>query len=76
MAVFSGYWPDLAQNSSDLVEINEVETGLKGLAGDGTVAPAAEDKIVGATNFMFFIDNYGSVTSNVRSQASIREELS
>ena len=73
--MFSGYWPDLSQESSDCVEVNEVETGLKELACNGTVAPAV-DKIIGATNFKFFIDNYGSVTSNVRSQSSISEELS
>ena len=75
IAVFSGYWPDLSQESSNLVEVNEVETGLKELGCNGTVAPAV-DKIVGATNLMCFIENYGSVTSNVRSQSSISEELS
>ena len=75
MAVLSGYWPDLSQESSDRFEVNEVETGLEDLACDGTVAPA-EDKIVRATNFIFFIENYGSVMSNVRSQSSISEELS
>ena len=75
IAVFSGYWPDLSQKSLDLVEVNEVETGLKELFCNGTVAPAV-DKIVGATSFMFFMENYASVTSTVRSQSSISEELS
>ena len=65
MTLFSGYLPD-----SDLVEVDEIETGLKKLGCNGTVAPAV-DKIVGATNFMFFIENYASATSNVRSQSSL-----
>ena len=54
--------------------MKSLKLGLE-LACNCTVAPAV-NKIVGATNFMFFVENYGSVTSTVRSQSSISEELS